>query len=135
MIKGISILRPTGNAAAYERLSSFFTALGFAPAKDGRKRARVAHRSGPLANLEFVDGRFPQVADSVAGRSPHRSHIARLPSIQGGERGCAPMQFQTIRGRGGQPHLANTETHWNRASSPSSPSPVSVLVSGRGPTR
>jgi 6,7-dimethyl-8-ribityllumazine synthase len=33
MIKGISFLRPAGSAAAYERLSSFFSALGFTPGK------------------------------------------------------------------------------------------------------
>jgi hypothetical protein len=38
MIKGISFLRPAGNGQAYERLSSFFAALGFAPAKDGTKK-------------------------------------------------------------------------------------------------
>ncbi|MGO9228949.1 MAG: hypothetical protein ACLQKA_07035, partial [Bryobacteraceae bacterium] len=30
MIKGISFLRPAGSAAAYDRLASFFSALGFA---------------------------------------------------------------------------------------------------------
>jgi len=30
MIKGISFLRPAGSAAAYDRLGSFFSALGFA---------------------------------------------------------------------------------------------------------
>ena len=31
MIKGISFLRPAGSRAVYDRLSSFFSALGFAP--------------------------------------------------------------------------------------------------------
>jgi len=31
MIKGISFLRPAGSQAAYDRLTSFFSALGFAP--------------------------------------------------------------------------------------------------------
>jgi 6,7-dimethyl-8-ribityllumazine synthase len=65
MIKGISILRPAGNAAAYERLSSFFSALGFAPGKGWQEEdSRAASFLAPLANLEFVDGRFPQIADS-----------------------------------------------------------------------
>jgi 6,7-dimethyl-8-ribityllumazine synthase len=66
MIKGISILRPIGNAAAFERLSSFFTALGFAPGKGWQEEnSRGASFLAPLANLEFVDGSFPKVADSL----------------------------------------------------------------------
>ncbi len=64
MIKGISILRPAGNAAAYERLSSFFAALGFAPGKGWQEPdSRGASFLAPLGNLEFVDGRFPSTAD------------------------------------------------------------------------
>jgi 6,7-dimethyl-8-ribityllumazine synthase len=66
MIKGISILRPAGNAVAFERLSSFFSALGFAPGKGWQEEgSRGASFLAPLANLEFVDGRFPQLADSL----------------------------------------------------------------------
>jgi 6,7-dimethyl-8-ribityllumazine synthase len=66
MIKGISILRPAGNAVAYERLSDFFRALGFAPGKGWREEgSRGASFLAPLGNLEFVDGRFPQIADSL----------------------------------------------------------------------
>jgi 6,7-dimethyl-8-ribityllumazine synthase len=65
MIKGISILRPAGNAMAFERLSSFFSALGFAPGKGWQEEAsRGASFTAPLGNLELVDGRFPQLADS-----------------------------------------------------------------------
>jgi 6,7-dimethyl-8-ribityllumazine synthase len=64
MIKGISILRPAGNAAAYERLSGFFRALGFAPGKGWHEEgSRGASFLAPLGNLEFVDGRFPATAD------------------------------------------------------------------------
>ncbi len=64
MIKGISILRPAANAAAYERLSGFFAALGFAPGKGWQQEdSRGASFLAPLANLEFVDGRFPATAD------------------------------------------------------------------------
>jgi 6,7-dimethyl-8-ribityllumazine synthase len=66
MIKGISILRPAGNTAAFERLSSFFTALGFAPGKGWQEEgSRGASFLAPLANLELVDGRFPKLADSL----------------------------------------------------------------------
>ena len=64
MIKGISILRPTPNAAAYERLTGFFEAMGFAKGS-GWKDATSTGASffAPLANLEFVNGEFPSVAD------------------------------------------------------------------------
>jgi 6,7-dimethyl-8-ribityllumazine synthase len=63
MIKGISILRPAGDAA-YEKLGSFFAALGFAPGA-GWKDAVSAGASflAPLGNLEFVQGEFPSVAE------------------------------------------------------------------------
>ena len=64
MIKGISILRPVASAAAYERLSNFFAALGFAPGKGWQEESsRAASFLAPLGNLEFVDGRFPSTAD------------------------------------------------------------------------
>jgi 6,7-dimethyl-8-ribityllumazine synthase len=64
MIKGISFLRSAGNAAAYERLSSFFSALGFAPGKGwAEATSRGASFLAPLGNLEFVDGQFPAVAE------------------------------------------------------------------------
>jgi 6,7-dimethyl-8-ribityllumazine synthase len=64
MIKGISLLRPVGSGEVYERLSSFFSALGFA---DGAGwNDPVSHGASflaPSGNLEFVDGKFPSVAD------------------------------------------------------------------------
>lgn len=64
MIKGISFLRPAGDAAAYDRLSAFFAALGFAPGKGWQEDdSRGASFLAPLGNLEFVDGRFPPTAD------------------------------------------------------------------------
>jgi len=64
MIKGISFLRPTGSAAAYERLTSFFSALGFASGKGWQEESsRGAAFLAPLGNLEFVDGEFPSTAD------------------------------------------------------------------------
>jgi len=64
MIKGISILRPAGDTAVYERLSSFFAAMGFAGGS-GWKDAVSAGASflAPLGNLEFVSGQFPAVSD------------------------------------------------------------------------
>jgi 6,7-dimethyl-8-ribityllumazine synthase len=64
MIKGISFLRPAADAAVYDRLSSFFSALGFAPGKGWQDPTnRGASFLAPLGNLEFVDGQFPAVAD------------------------------------------------------------------------
>lgn len=64
MIKGISILRPAGSTSAYQRLSGFFEAMGF-PKGSGWKDEVSTGVSflAPLGNLEFVDGRFPSVAD------------------------------------------------------------------------
>ena len=92
MIKGISFLRRAGSADVYDRLASFFTALGFAsgrgwdddhpndedlsfppqeattaswgPRSSGTlEMSRGASFLAPLGNLEFVDGQFPSTAD------------------------------------------------------------------------
>ncbi|MGO9338775.1 MAG: 6,7-dimethyl-8-ribityllumazine synthase [Terracidiphilus sp.] len=64
MIKGISFLRPAGSAAVYDRLSSFFAALGFAPGAGWNEpSSRGASFLAPLGNLEIVDGEFPSTAD------------------------------------------------------------------------
>ena len=64
MIKGISFLRPAGSAAAYERLASFFAALGFAPGHGWQEEtSRGASFLAPIGNLEFVDGAMPQTSD------------------------------------------------------------------------
>jgi 6,7-dimethyl-8-ribityllumazine synthase len=64
MIKGISFLRSAGSAAVYDRLSSFFAALGFAPGPGWNEASsRGAAFLAPLGNLEIVDGEFPSTAD------------------------------------------------------------------------
>ena len=64
MIKGISFLRATGSAAAYERLSSFFSALGFEPGKEWQKEdSRGASFLAPVGSLELLDGQFVAHAD------------------------------------------------------------------------
>ena len=64
MIKGISFLRPAGSQAVYDRLSSFFAALGFASGAGWKEEeSRGASFLDPLGNLEFVDGDFPATAD------------------------------------------------------------------------
>ena len=64
MIKGITLLRPVGSGEVYERLSSFFSALGFADGAGWNDSvSRGASFLAPSGNLEFVDGKFPSVAD------------------------------------------------------------------------
>ena len=64
MIKGISFLRPAGSQAVYDRLSSFFSALGFAAGPGWKEESsKGASFLAPLGNLEFVDGDFPATAD------------------------------------------------------------------------
>ena len=64
MIKGISFLRPAGSQAVFDRLSSFFSALGFASGAGwSEKDSHGASFLAPLGNLEFVDGQFPSTAD------------------------------------------------------------------------
>ena len=82
MIKGISLLRSVDSAAAYERLSGFFAALGFAPGKGWEQAAEGQHNDpgssshpsletpvgrgasflAPLGNLEIVEGAMPSTA-------------------------------------------------------------------------
>jgi 6,7-dimethyl-8-ribityllumazine synthase len=64
MIKGISFLRPAGSAAAFDRLASFFAAMGFASGtrwQEGGSRGSAF--LAPLGNLEIVDGEFPSTSD------------------------------------------------------------------------
>src|SRR5579863_5348236 len=64
MIKGISFLRPAGSAAAYDRLASFFAALGFASGLGwNEETSRGASFMAPIGNLEFVDGAMPPGSD------------------------------------------------------------------------
>ena len=103
MIKGISFLRPAGSAAAYERLSSFFAALGFAPGKGWSEEwGRGASFLAPLGNLEFVDGRFPSTADVLV-------EVTSLDSIH-------HAAETWLRANGGDQAASRlspiSETHW-----------------------
>ena len=63
MVKGISFLRPVAGAA-FEKLSGFFAALGFAPGKGWQEESsRGASFLAPLGNLEFVLGKMPSTPD------------------------------------------------------------------------
>jgi 6,7-dimethyl-8-ribityllumazine synthase len=64
VIKAISILRPAASAVAYERLASFFSALGFERGAGWENEdSSGASFLASLGNLEFVKGRFPSTAD------------------------------------------------------------------------
>ena len=64
MIKGISFLRPSGSAAAHDRLVSFLAALGFLPGAGWTEdNSRGAAFLAPLGNLEIVEGALPSTAD------------------------------------------------------------------------
>lgn len=116
MIKGISFLRSAGSAEAYERLASFFTALGFAPGKgwnedahpndqdpsSGIPGSRGASFLAPLGNLELVDGEFPAVADlliEVTSLDAVHQAAARWLKTQGEDEAGARLS-------------PITDTHW-----------------------
>jgi 6,7-dimethyl-8-ribityllumazine synthase len=103
MIKGISFLRPAGSRAAYERLASFFSALGFAPGKGwDEDTSRGASFLAPLGNLEFVDGQFPSVADVMV-------EVTALDAVH-------QAAASWLRAQGGDAAVARlspvAETHW-----------------------
>lgn len=103
MIKGISFLRPAGSAAVYDRLASFFSALGFANGAGWQEDAsRGAAFLAPLGNLEFVDGQFPSTADVLV-------EVTALDAVyQAAE--------AWLRAQGGDEAVARltpiTDTHW-----------------------
>jgi len=103
MIKGISFLRPVGSPEVYDRLASFFSALGFAPGKGWlEQNSRGASFLAPLGNLEFVDGQFPSTADVLV-------EVTALDSVY--------QAAETwLRAQGGEPAQARlspvTDTHW-----------------------
>lgn len=103
MIKGISFLRPVREAAAYERLSSFLSALGFEHGKGWNEaNSKGASFLAPLGNFEIVDGEFPSTADVLV-------EVTQLDAVhQAAER--------WLRAQGGDATAKNlseiSETHW-----------------------
>ena len=121
MIKGISLLRPAGDRATYDRLTSFFSALGFesgkgwsdnpgeqeSHAEESASLATAAASHGasflaPLGNLEFVFGQFPSTADVLV-------EVTALDAVH-------QAAAQWLRAQDGEESLtrlsAITETHW-----------------------
>ena len=102
MIKGISFLRPAGSAAAYQRLASFFAALGFAPGHGWQEEtSRGASFLAPGGNLEFVDGEMPGTTDVFI-------EVTALDAVH-------QAAAEWFRGEGIEPALRLsdiTDTHW-----------------------
>ena len=117
MIKGISFLRPAGSRAVYDRLASFFSALGF---KRGagwdEETSRAASFLAPLGNLEIVDGEFPSTADvlvEVTALDAVHQAAERWLRSEGGD---AAAQLSAI-----------AETHWKSRIFTVEPSPGFVF--------
>ncbi|MGA2166708.1 MAG: 6,7-dimethyl-8-ribityllumazine synthase [Terracidiphilus sp.] len=103
MIKGISFLRPAGSRAVYDRLASFFSALGFASGVGWKEESsRGAAFLAPLGNLEFVDGEFPSTADVLV-------EVTGLDAVH-------QAAGKWLRNEGGDPEAARlsaiAQTHW-----------------------
>lgn len=64
MIKAITFVRQTSTPSVFEKLSSFFSALGFENGKGwDEEQSRGCAFLAPVGNLEFVDGVMPSNAD------------------------------------------------------------------------
>ena len=64
MIKGITAVRQASTPAVFDKLASFFSALGFERGKDwDEEQSRGRAFLAPLGNLEFIDGVLPSNAD------------------------------------------------------------------------
>jgi 6,7-dimethyl-8-ribityllumazine synthase len=113
MIKGISFLRPVGNAAAYERLASFFSALGFESGNGWKEEtSRGASFLAPIGNLEFVDGDMPGTADVFV-------EVTALDAVH-------QAATAWLRGEGIEPSVrlsSITETHWKSRMFTAEPEP------------
>ena len=103
MIKGISFLRSAGSRAAYDRLASFFSALGFEHGKGWNEPdSHGASFLAPLGNLEFVNGQFPSTADVLV-------EVTALDAVHQ----AAATWLRAQEGDGAVARLsAITGTHW-----------------------
>ncbi len=79
MIKGITAVRQTSTSAVFDKLESFFSALGFERGNDwNEEQSRGRAFLAPLGNVEFVDGMMPSNADifiEVTSLDSHRAII------------------------------------------------------------
>jgi len=102
MIKGISFLRPAGSRAVYDRLGSFFAALGFERGAGWDEDAsRGASFLAPLGNMEFVDGEFHAPADVLV-------EVTALDAVHQ----AAQNWLRAESGEAAGQLSAIAETHW-----------------------
>jgi 6,7-dimethyl-8-ribityllumazine synthase len=102
MIKGISILRPAGSAAVYDRLASFFSAMGFEPGRGWvEQSSRGVSFLAPLGNLEFIDGQLPHAAQIAVEVTSLDAAYQAATAWFGGQSIEPAAQLSPI-----------TETHW-----------------------
>jgi 6,7-dimethyl-8-ribityllumazine synthase len=118
MIKGISILRRAASAAAYDRLSKFLSALGFAPGRGWDEiDCKGASFLAPLGNLEIVDGKFPSTADVLV-------EVTALDAVH-------QAAESWLRAEGGESSVAHlsaiAETGWNSRIFTVEPEPAFAL--------
>jgi 6,7-dimethyl-8-ribityllumazine synthase len=100
MIKGITFLHPVPSVTQFDKLVSFFSALGFEPGRgwdlpgnesgDGASESRGRPFLAPLGNLEFVHGHLPtatsQLLVEVTGLDAlHQGAYQWLVAHQGSE--------------------------------------------------
>jgi 6,7-dimethyl-8-ribityllumazine synthase len=100
MIKGISFLCPASSPAAYQRLASFFSVLGFTPGSGwDAQGSRGLSFLAPLGNLEFFDGQMPSTANFLV-------EVTQIDAVREAVLGW-------IKSNGGtEPPTPVTETHW-----------------------
>jgi 6,7-dimethyl-8-ribityllumazine synthase len=103
MIKGISFLRQAGDTAAFDRVSRFLSALGFAEGKGWNEaESKGAAFLAPLGNFEIVNGRFPSTADILV-------EVTELDAVH-------QAADTWLKAHGGETAVkslsAITETHW-----------------------
>jgi len=102
MIKGITFLRPASTATDFERLTSFFSALGFTPGKGWQdESSRGAAFLAPLGNLEVIEGELPSTASVFV-------EVIQLDAV----REATLAWFRTLGQDAGSHLSAIAETEW-----------------------
>jgi 6,7-dimethyl-8-ribityllumazine synthase len=113
MIKGISFLRPAGGASAYDRLASFFSALGFAPGRGwSAEGSRGAAFLAPIGNIEIVDGAMPGTSDICI-------EVTALDAVH--QAAAAWFRGEGLEGSGRLSEI--TDTHWESRMFTAEPEP------------
>ncbi|MHB1701882.1 MAG: 6,7-dimethyl-8-ribityllumazine synthase [Acidobacteriaceae bacterium] len=120
MIKGITLVQPTGSAKAFERLKSLFDAIGFEAGRNWDEGgARGSAHLAPLGNIEFVEGRLPAVPpilievtqlDQV--RETARKWLERSGETDAAQPAVSDIGLSEVRLPGVRISEIQ-ETHWN----------------------